>query len=126
MSAPRVMVVDDTDHVRDMLVDMLDLDGFDVVASASSGTEAVKVAARKTPDVIVMDYRMPLMDGLDAAKEIKAARDDQLIIIYSAYLDTNLEKDAREAGVALCLAKAQGLTQLERHITEMCRDLSRN
>jgi two-component system, response regulator PdtaR len=125
LSAPRVMVVDDTRHVRDMLVDMLDLDGFDVVASASSGMEAVKVAAKKAPDVIVMDYKMPVMDGLDAAREIKAAREDQLIIIYSAYLSPELEQEARDAGVALCLAKVQGLTQLERDISEMCRDLSR-
>jgi CheY-like chemotaxis protein len=123
MTSPRVMVVDDTDHVRDMLVDMLDLDGFEVVGSAASGSEAVELAAAKTPDVIVMDYKMPVMDGLDASREIRARREDQLIILYSAYLDPEIEKDARKAGVALCLGKVQGLTLLERHISEMCRDL---
>lgn len=118
----RVLVVDDTEHVRSMLVDMLELDGFDVVGQAASGAEAVGAAAAYDPDVIVMDYKMPEMDGLSAARSIRATRPDQGIILYTAYLDQNLEKEARDAGVALCVGKVEGLSQLERHITELCRD----
>ena len=120
----RVLVVDDTDHVRSMLVDMLELDGFDVVGEAGSGTEAVDAAAMNDPDVIVMDYKMPDMDGLTAARAIRSTRPKQGIILYTAYLDQKLEKEAREAGVALCVGKVEGLTQLERHITELCRDVA--
>jgi CheY-like chemotaxis protein len=122
----KVLVVDDTDHVRSMLVDMLELDGFDVVGEASSGGEAVGAAADNDPDVIVMDYKMPGMDGLSAARAIRATRPDQGIILYTAYLDQQLEKEAREAGVALCVGKVEGLSQLERHITELCRDFGDN
>ena len=118
----RVLVVDDTEHVRSMLVDMLELDGFDVVGEAASGTEAVTAATDKDPDVIVMDYKMPGMDGLAAARAIRSTRPRQGIILYTAYLDQKLEKEAREAGVALCVGKVEGLSQLERHITELCRD----
>ena len=116
----KVMVVDDTDHVRSMLVDMLELDGFSVVAQAASGPEAIKQSEAQAPDVIVMDYRMPGMDGLTAAKTIRAQRSNQAIILYTAYLDPMLEAQAAEAGVALCVGKVEGLNQLERHITELC------
>jgi CheY-like chemotaxis protein len=118
----KVLVVDDTEHVRSMLVDMLELDGFDVVGEAASGGEAVGAAADNDPDVIVMDYKMPGMDGLSAARAIRATRPNQGIILYTAYLDQDLEKEARDAGVALCVGKVEGLSQLERHITELCRD----
>lgn len=117
----RVLVVDDTDHVRNMLVDMLELDGFDVVGQAASGHEAIELAASEDPDVIVMDYKMPGMDGLTAARAIKEKDPAQPIIIYTAYLDPQLEIDAKEAGVALTIGKVEGLNQLERHITELCR-----
>lgn len=120
-----VVVVDDTDHVRKMLVDMLELDGFDVVGQASSGAEAVPIAERARPDVIVMDYKMPGMDGLSTARAVRDVRPDQAIILYTAYLDSKLEMEARSAGVALCIGKVEGLNQLERHITELCRELRR-
>ena len=119
----KVLVVDDTDHVRGMLVDMLELDGFDVVGEAASGDEAVVAATEKSPDVIVMDYKMPGMDGLSTARAIRETRPTQGIILYTAYLDQKLEKEARDAGIALCIGKVEGLSQLERHITELCRDL---
>jgi CheY-like chemotaxis protein len=113
------MVVDDTDHVRAMLVDMLQLDGFVVVGEAASGPEAIAMAAEAQPDVIVMDYRMPGIDGLAAARDIRSRRPDQAIILYTAYLDPVLEKQANEAGVALCVGKVEGLNQLERYINEL-------
>lgn len=119
----KVLVVDDTDHVRAMLVDMLELDGFDVVGQASSGQEAIDMAVEKGPHVIVMDYKMPEMDGLTAARAIRAQEPNQPIIIYTAYLDEKLEAEAKAAGVSMTVGKVEGLNQLERHITELCRDL---
>ena len=119
----KVLVVDDTDHVRNMLVDMLELDGFDVVGQAASGQEAIDVAPESDPDVIVMDYKMPGVDGLTAAKSIRETRPSQAIILYTAYLDSELEAQAKEAGVAMCIGKVEGLNELERHISELCREL---
>ena len=119
----KVLVVDDTDHVRRMLADMLELDGFEVVGQAASGDEAIALAGKTEPDVIIMDYKMPDMDGLTAARTIREARPEQSIILYTAYLDADLEAEAKEAGIAMCIGKVQGLNQLERHITELCRDL---
>jgi two-component system, response regulator PdtaR len=118
----KVLVVDDTEHVRNMLADMLELDGFDVVGRAESGTTAIEQVTAEQPDVVVMDYKMPDMDGLKAARSIKESRPSQSIILYTAYMDAELEAEAKDAGVALCIGKVEGLNQLERHITELCRD----
>ena len=120
----KVLVVDDTYHVRTMLVEMLELDGFDVVGQASTGTEAIDIVPKKEPDVIVMDYKMPDMDGLSAAEQIRETRPQQPIILYTAYLDKGLEDKARDAGVALCVGKVEGLPQLERNIRQLARTLA--
>jgi len=121
--AIRVMVVDDTDHVRQMLASMLTLDGFEVVEEAASGSEAVRRIEGADPDVVVIDYRMPGMDGLDTARTIKERRPGQLMVLYTAFIDTDLQKAADEAGVAVCLGKVEGLASLEREISRLCTSL---
>jgi two-component system, response regulator PdtaR len=118
----KVLIVDDTEHVRAMLVDMLELDGFNVVGQASSGHDGIILAGKVDPDVIVMDYRMPEINGLNAARAIRENRPEQAIILYTAYLEPELEAMAKEAGVAVVIGKVEGLNQLERHISELVRD----
>ena len=117
----KLVVVDDTEHVRKMLVQMLELDGFSVVGEAANGNEAVRLAAVVDPDVVVMDYMMPGVDGLAAARRIKELRPEQPIILYTAFLDAKLRREAKEAGVSLCLGKVEGLNLLERHIRSLVR-----
>jgi DNA-binding NarL/FixJ family response regulator len=117
----RVLVVDDTDHVRRMLTTMLAVDGFEVVGSASDGPSALSAAAEHTPDVVVVDYRMPRMDGLETARRLKEHRPEQHVILYTAFIDESLEHDAAEIGVALCLGKVEGLGPLEQEIRRLVR-----
>ncbi len=120
----RVMVVDDTDHVRRMLMSMLSLDGFEVVADARGGPEALDEIGAADPDVVVIDYKMPGMDGLSTAREIRARRPDQVMILYTAYVDDEIERQAAEAGISVCLGKVEGLASLEREISRLCASLS--
>jgi DNA-binding NarL/FixJ family response regulator len=117
----RVLVVDDTDHVRRMLTTMLAVDGFEVVGSAADGPAAVSAAAESDPDVVVVDYRMPRMDGLETARRLKEQRPGQHVILYTAFIDPELEQAAADIGVALCLGKVEGLAPLEQEIRRLVR-----
>lgn len=119
----RVMVVDDTAHVRRMLRNMLDLDGFDVVAEAASGPEAVEQLTEVEVDVAVIDYKMPGLDGLATASRVREQHPDLVMILYTAFVDPELERRAAEVGVSLVLGKVEGLESLEREITRLCRTL---
>lgn len=119
----KVMVVDDTDHVRRMLRNMLELDGFEVVGEAGSGPDAVAVVGAADPDVVVIDYKMPDVDGLETAARIRAARPEQVMILYTAFVDADLEAKARQVGVSVVLGKVEGLESLEREITRLCGTL---
>lgn len=119
----KVMLVDDVDHVRRMLRNMLDLDGFEVVAECPGGVEALDAIDAADPDVVVIDYSMPDMDGIETARLIRAARPDQVMIMYTAYLQPEVESKAREVGVALVLGKVEGLESLEREISRLCGTL---
>ncbi len=125
MTPRQVVLAEDEALIRLDLKEMLEEEGFSVVGEASDGEAAVRLARERTPDLVIMDVKMPGMDGLTAAKEIRQRDPAQAIIIYTAYLDPQLEKEAREAGVAMTVGKVEGLNQLERHITELCRDLTR-
>jgi response regulator NasT len=120
----KVMVVDDTDHVREMLANMLELDGFDVVETAASGPEAVARVEHAAPHVIILDYKMPGMDGLTTTRRIREVAPAVPIILYTAYLDEDLLERARVAGVSLCVGKPEGIHTLERQISALSLELA--
>jgi response regulator NasT len=119
----RVLVVDDTARVRTMLTSMLTLDGFAVVGSLGSGQAAIDQCEELDPDVVVIDYKMPGIDGLETAQRLRALRPSQVMIMYTAFIDPQLQEAAEEAGIAVCLAKVEGLAALEHEISRLCTSL---
>ena len=105
--------------MRSLLEQMLTLDEFHVVGSAANGAAALTEMNQADPDVVVIDYKMPGLDGLTTARLILEERPDQLIILYTAYLDDVLERKAARAGVALCVEKVDGIATLERDIRRL-------
>jgi two-component system, NarL family, response regulator DesR len=115
----RVFLIDDTAEMRRLLEQVLSLDDFEVVGSAANGASALPAMADADPDVVVLDYNMPGLDGLMTARLIMEERPDQPIILYTAYLDGDLERKAARAGIALCVEKAEGILTLEDDIRRL-------
>jgi len=101
----RMMVVDDDEGFRTMLRWWLADEDVRVVAEAADGEMAVELAANASPDLILMDLRMPRMGGLEAARKIKDSLPYTQVIMLSAYGDTSLRYAAEDAGVFSYLAK---------------------
>ncbi len=102
----RLVVVDDHEVVRQGLVALLDRrSGFEVVAQAGSVAEAVSTAARFEPDVIVMDVRLPDGSGIEACREIRAARPQTRVVMLTSYPDEDAVLSAIIAGASGYLLK---------------------
>jgi CheY-like chemotaxis protein len=78
---------------------------MDVVGVAANGIEIVHLAKTVVADIVLTDLRMPVMDGIEAARRITAAGPPPLVIILSAYGDASLQEEAKLAGVTRWLNK---------------------
>ena len=123
MSEPiRVVLVEDNDVFRDALELLLGLrSDMTVVASVPDGTEAAAVAAELRPDVVLMDYRLPGLDGVQATRAVLEAHPQARVVCLSASANLR-ERDAlREAGAVACLRKDEGLEAIVEAILEAAR-----
>jgi NarL family two-component system response regulator YdfI len=105
VSGLRVMVVDDDHDVRDALCELLVDEGFQVVGDAPDGSTAVSLARDRAPDVVLVDYRMPGMDGLEAVNQMKTQAPHLQAVMLTAYEDETLNLEAERADVYCLLVK---------------------
>ncbi|MFV0459508.1 MAG: response regulator [Actinomycetales bacterium] len=110
----RVIVVDDQGIVREGLVTMLDLiEDVEVVAQAANGEDAVRQVALNAPDVVLMDLRMPVRDGVWATGEIARNYPGAAVLVLTTFDDDESITDALTAGARGYLTKDAGRIQLE-------------
>jgi len=102
---PRVLLADDHSGLRRALRGLLEETGFEVVGESDDGADAVALARLLQPDIVVIDVRMPVLNGLDAAKLIKDQRPATQVVVLSAFESPELERQAREAGAFAYLDK---------------------
>ena len=108
-----VMLVDDHSIMRDLLRDALENTGeFQVVAQAAEGQEAVRLVQEAAPDVIVMDVIMPVMDGIDACREITELLPDTRVLMLTASNEQDAIVRSIAAGATGYLQKYSGKEQL--------------
>lgn len=82
----RVVVVDDAEDLRVLIRHVLELDGrFDVVGEAATGVEAIEVAAREQPDLVLLDLSMPDMDGLEALPTVLSVVPGTCVVVLSGF-----------------------------------------
>ncbi|WP_390887199.1 ANTAR domain-containing response regulator [Fundicoccus culcitae] len=120
---------------------MLEQSGYNVVAEAGDGFEAIQLAQKHHPDIVIMDIKMPLLDGLTASKRIMAEDLTSGIILLTAYSDTKFIEKAKEFGasgylikplnegalipmVELSLAKGEEFKQMSQEIKKLNKKLS--
>jgi two-component system response regulator DesR len=109
----RILVADDSSLLRDASGEWLGLrDGLEIVALASSGLEAVEMAEAASPDLAILDVRMPGLDGLEAARQITARRPHTDVIIHTGEAGAPILDAAREAGARGFVRKGDTLDQL--------------
>ena len=102
----RLLVVDDHEVVRQGLVALLDRrNAFEVVAQAGSVAESISMAARHEPDVVIMDVRLPDGSGIEACREIRAARPETRVVMLTSYPDEEAVLSAIIAGASGYLLK---------------------
>jgi DNA-binding NarL/FixJ family response regulator len=100
-----VLVADDEDGLRRSLCDLLGDFGFRVIGEAANGSDAVTLSRRLAPDIALLDLRMPILDGIGAARLIKEETPSVQVVILTAYDDESLRHEAEEAGVYCYLVK---------------------
>ena len=113
----RLMLVDDHRMLREGLRRALEAEGFIVVAEASDGHEALKLALERKPDVILMDVSMPDIDGIEATRAIMQADARQRIVMLTMHMDRDIIDRAIKAGAVGYLTKDCSVTE----VADACR-----
>ncbi|WP_268895985.1 ANTAR domain-containing response regulator [Goekera deserti] len=103
-AATRVLIAEDEALIRLDLKEMLEEEGYVVVAEVGDGQQAVDQARALTPDLVILDVQMPVLDGLAAAEQIAAARIAPVIVL-TAFSQRELVERARDAGAMAYLVK---------------------
>jgi DNA-binding NarL/FixJ family response regulator len=113
MAPVRILLVEDNEVFRDALELLLGMrSDVQVVASVGDGGAAVAAALEHRPDVVLMDYRMPVLDGIQATAQVVEALPETAVVALTASADA-AERDALlEAGAVACLAKDQELDEI--------------
>jgi DNA-binding NarL/FixJ family response regulator len=117
-SARRVLLVDDSPQVRQELRTLLPLVGdIEIVGEAADGREALRLAEALHPDVVLLDLQMPVMDGYEAARQIKARCSTCRVVALTVYVDSDSQRRAAQAGVDAFLVKGVAVESLVQAIS---------
>jgi len=121
---PRILLVDDEDQFRAALRRSLELRGFEV-AEAGNGLRALELAREREPEVVILDERMPGMDGIETLTELKKIRPRAQVIMLTGHNRNGLSEAAKERGLFFFLEKPCGIEELLATIAAADEDRAR-
>ena len=121
---PQVLLADDHLSLHNALTRLLSA-SCDIVGNARDGVEAIDAARRLRPDIVIVDVRMPGMNGLDACREMKGAAPGTYVIVISADDDPDVSARALEAGAEALIPKFRLATDLVPAIQEVMKQRRR-
>lgn len=114
----KILIVDDQKGVRRLLEELFKKDGWEVQLAAD-GKEAVQRAGEFLPDIILMDMKMPNMNGLEASQIILKKFNHLDIVMMTAYGEMDVVKEALDAGVKRCITKPFDIINLRDTVNQM-------
>lgn len=120
MTRPRVLLADDHRLLREAFARLLEAD-CEVAGVAADGREAVELARRLRPDVVVLDVAMPVLNGLDAARQLRDAAPGTKVVFLTVSEDPDVAAEAFRAGASGFLLKNSAATELVQAIFEVYR-----
>lgn len=108
-----VVLVEDNDVFRESLELLLDVvPDLDVVAAVADGRSALELCPRMQPDVVVLDYRLPELDGVETTAGISSACPETAVVVLTAEVETGEAQALIEAGAVACLTKDRKLDEI--------------
>src|SRR6476646_348681 len=119
--AVRAILADDHEMVRQGLRVLLEREGFEVVAEASDGREAMKLCETHSPEVAILDLAMPLLNGVDAAREIIKTNPRIKVILLTMHTEDHLILESLRAGVTGYVLKTKASGELVQSLRAVCR-----
>jgi DNA-binding NarL/FixJ family response regulator len=118
--SPRVLVVDDSPYLRSCVRQVLERAGLVVVGEAADGEQALVKAAEERPDVVLMDLRMPKMDGIRATRALHAQQPGTPVVLWSGESDVSVGGAVAVAGADAGLSKGTRSADLIATLRRMC------
>ena len=116
-----ILIVDDHPIFRQGLKFLLEKDGYTVVGEGADGMEAVRLAEKFRPDIVMLDFSMPRLNGLDAAREIRRVSPRSKVILLTAHREEQYVLEAISAGIKAYVLKSEAATALGEAIHEVTR-----
>ena len=111
----KILIVDDNSLYREVLADLLrSRPELNIIGEAEDGKSALEAVEKHRPDLVLMDLNMPVLNGIDAARAIKARFPDIKVVIMTIYDENPLLKEARNTDALECISKASS----SQHILE--------
>lgn len=121
MLHPRILIADDHDIVRRGLRPLIEAEcGWEICGEARDGREAVELAERLKPDVVVLDVAMPSLDGVEATRQIRHQRSETEVLAFTGVESEEIVHRLFAAGARACVLKSDADTQLIPAIKSLC------
>jgi two-component system response regulator (stage 0 sporulation protein F) len=114
----KVLIIEDMQEIREMLAVFLSKKGFTAL-SAALGEEGVSLTRQHKPDIVLIDIRLPDLNGIEVLKKIREFDKDIKIVMLSGLTTEDLEAEARQAGASGFLSKALGIEEISKVISDM-------
>ena len=104
----RILIVDDSPVIREVLRELLEQqNGWEVCGEAANGREGIEKAQQLNPDVIVLDLSMPVMNGIEAARELTRLLPSVPLLMWTSFETSNLTQKALSAGIRTVVSKSE-------------------